>query len=1199
MTRQIRGGRRFIGGWSALALALGACTVPAVAAASPLSPPSGTTVAAVTSDGTYLWMVNAPSPVTGGTASVTRVDIATGASTTDPFNVPSGASTFSIVSSGANVIVLDHNATSTTAWEFATSTLGTPQTISSVTGSTLAVSGNDLYVATPGSNVVAVYSTLGGTFNPQAPVARITLGSFGVVSPVPVAMSIDATHLWVVTGGSSNSLYEYTPNLASPATATLPVTQVFSLFAGTSSVDPSVTPIALSSNGQDVYLVSSASGQASDLFEFSTTGQYVATLTPVGTDTLSGVATDSAHVWVSDATSNQVSLVAAPGVVTSFAASVSSPSSVNLSWVAPSATGTLVSGYVVQYSTDGSTWSTLPLLAGNATGTTITGLTSPANLFYRVGALNSLVSDVSPFTGVNFSQVSAPAAPVGVSARAGSAAVAIGWTAPSATGGLPLTGYLLQVSTDSGATWTPVGTGALSASVTSYTATGLTNGLAYEFRVAAENSLGVSPYVASAPVIPSTVPLAPQALSGTASAPGAVTLNWTPPLSSGGLSVLYYDVQYSANGGATWVHAGSPVGSATSDVVTGLTNGVGYLFRVAAASYTGEGPFLSLTSLITPVGGPGAPQSVSATMRVATSATVSWKAPLTNGGLPVTSWIVQYSTTKGSTWVNAATGLPATALSTVVSGLNASLHYLFRVAAVNYSGPGAFSGGVTPISLPSAPRDVVAISHGARTVLVTWIAPSYTGGVPLNGYVVEESSTGGKTWKVLARPNGQTLSLTVGGLSNGASYLFQVAGVDPAGQGAFGRSSSVVAITTPGAPRGISASPAGSSSALVRWTAPASTGGSVLQYYVLQESSTSGKTWVTVNGTISTMSFTYTVTGLSNGLKYLFRVAAVNAAGQGTFVTTPSLVPVGSPSAPQQIRASDVNGSLLVTWRAPSTNGGSPILHYVVQASPNRGQTWRGIATLAPSTYSLSPTRLAGGVSYLFRVAALNSIMASPFDTTTTPVVFLSAPSQPRALRVLLNRAGHVIVVWDRPFTTGGSPFRGYVVRYSRNNGFTWVPVTGYQGQRATRYSFAGLQLGHAYLFDVAGVNATGRGAFSAPLRVIPVRGQRVGYWTLPLSAFLGRGTVLKVSALQRKELVRGLGVLVHEGVRHGSLFVNDPKGVSAPLGHAIAQLRGVRVSVYLTQLARVSHLGVVTFSVNVLNDPVYVSNVRMTYIVG
>ncbi len=85
----------------------------------------------------------------------------------------------------------------------------------------------------------------------------------------------------------------------------------------------------------------------------------------------------------------------------------------------------------------------------------------------------------SPGTG----GATAPGAPTGVGGTAGNASAALSWTVPASDGGSPITGYRVTPYIG-GTAQTPILTGS---AANTFTATGLTNGTAYTFTVAAIN----------------------------------------------------------------------------------------------------------------------------------------------------------------------------------------------------------------------------------------------------------------------------------------------------------------------------------------------------------------------------------------------------------------------------------------------------------------------------------------------------------------------------------------------------------------------------------------------------------------------------------------------------------------------------------------------------------------------------------------
>jgi hypothetical protein len=96
-----------------------------------------------------------------------------------------------------------------------------------------------------------------------------------------------------------------------------------------------------------------------------------------------------------------------------------------------------------------------------------------------------------------------PPAPTSLTATAGNAQVALSWTAPTVLAQTPITDYVVEFKTAAASTWGIFADGTSTA--TSATVTGLTNGTAYVFRVAAVNGVGTgSPSAATSSVTPTS-----------------------------------------------------------------------------------------------------------------------------------------------------------------------------------------------------------------------------------------------------------------------------------------------------------------------------------------------------------------------------------------------------------------------------------------------------------------------------------------------------------------------------------------------------------------------------------------------------------------------------------------------------------------------------------------------------------------------
>jgi subtilisin family serine protease len=169
--------------------------------------------------------------------------------------------------------------------------------------------------------------------------------------------------------------------------------------------------------------------------------------------------------------------------------------------------------------------------------------------------------------------------------------VRVAWAAPRSNGS-PITDYTIQRSLN-GTTWTTLSDGVSTARA--FTVTGLVNGTPYRFRVSARNALGFGPWSATAGATPRWKPTAPRRLAA-AGAPARgvgsrqVKLTWRAPLSNRGARITDYVIQRSVNG-RKWTTVRDGVSVRRSVLVSRLTNGTQYRFRVAAKNVVGRGPW--------------------------------------------------------------------------------------------------------------------------------------------------------------------------------------------------------------------------------------------------------------------------------------------------------------------------------------------------------------------------------------------------------------------------------------------------------------------------------------------------------------------------------------------------------------------------------------------------------------------------------
>jgi hypothetical protein len=606
----------------------------------------------------------------------------------------------------------------------------------------------------------------------------------------------------------------------------------------------------------------------------------------------------------------------------------------------------------------GGTAQTAQTFNSTLTTETVTGLNNGSTYTFKVAAINSVGTGTQSAASNSVTPLTVPGAPTITAATSGNTSVNLTWTAPGSNGGTAITGYVVTPylnGTTAQATQT-FGT------ALSETATGLTNGAAYTFTVAAINSQGTG--AASAPsnsVTPATVAGAPTigtATPGNASA----SLTWTAPGSTGGATITGYVVTPYIGGTAQAAQTFNS--AATTETVVSLTNGTTYTFKVAAINSAGTGAQSAASNSVTPATVPNAPTIGTATAGIA-SATVTWTTP-GNGGNAITGYVV---TPYIAGVAQATQTFNSTAITETVTGLTNNTAYTFTVAAINGIGTGTQSGASNSITTPTTPGTptIGTATAGNTTASVSWTAPGSTGGTPITGYVVTPYLNG-TTAQATQTFNNTATTETVTGLTNGSAYTFTVAAINGVGTGGFSTgSNSVTPATVPGAPT-IGTATAGNSQATVTWTAPTVTGGApVTGYVVTPYIGGTAQTAQTFNST----ALTEAVTGLTN-TAYTFKVAAINSAGTGAqSAASNSVTPLTPPGAPTIGTASRLSSSSAsVTWTAPASNGGSVVTGYVVTPYLN------GTTAQTAQTFGTATTETVTGLNnsnYTFKVAAINA----------------------------------------------------------------------------------------------------------------------------------------------------------------------------------------------------------------------------------
>lgn len=169
----------------------------------------------------------------------------------------------------------------------------------------------------------------------------------------------------------------------------------------------------------------------------------------------------------------------------------------------------------------------------------------------------------------------------------------------------------------------------------------------------------------------------------------------------------------------------------------------------------------------------------------------------------------------------------------------------------------------------------------------------------------------------------------------------------------------------------------------VWWPAP-NDGGSPITSYDVQVSTDMGDSWS--DAPCSGLTRRCLLTGLTNGTRYWFQVAATNAIGTSPYSPmSAGVTPKGRPGSPTDVSVTLGSRRGTVSWNPPLADNGSRVTSYTVTANPGGNRCTYRVPSAGPPTNQCVVKDLASGVTYTFSVTA-KSGQGTSLPVTSDPV---------------------------------------------------------------------------------------------------------------------------------------------------------------------------------------------------------------------
>jgi hypothetical protein len=642
---------------------------------------------------------------------------------------------------------------------------------------------------------------------------------------------------------------------------------------------------------------------------------------------------------------------------------------------------------------------------GAFTTPSITGMVEATKYFYRAFAVNS----AGQGSGTEYTFLTKPLEPTGISGVAGDHSANITWTKAAVGAGITMWTVVRYSSVAYPTNPDSSGTLAYNGTASTNTTYSLTNGTPYYFRIwsLAYNADPLSHYsdtYSSVTVTPGSVPIVT-----THTATGLTTVAATGSgniTDVGGANAYQRGFQYDVDTGVPYASnvtevASYGTGAFTTPAITGLTAATKYFYRAFAVNPSGQASgaeYTFLTFPATPTGISGVAGSG--------SANITWTKAATGAG--ITMWtVVRYSSVAYPTNPDADGTLAynGTASSYTKTGLTNGTPYYFRAWSLAYNADPLSHYSVTTANVTVTPYAAPTVTTHDATGMTT-VAATGSGNITnvggSNAYqrgfqigTVTTTYTSNYT-EVASYSTGAFTTPAMTGLTAATKYYYRAFAVNVGGQGS---GAEYTFLTIPNPPTGISGV-AGDHSANITWT-KATGGAGITIYTVVRYSSIAYPTEPNASGTLAyngtaESNTTYSLTG---GIPYYFRAwtLAYNADPLSHYSTSYESVTVTPLSAPTVTSNwfTGLGRDFAVLNGAVTNAGGATVtqtgFQYGLTSAYGSNQTKTDSMMVARPFYQ-NMTGLLPATVYHYRAIAYNGLWGygedMTFSTKGSPVIY-------------------------------------------------------------------------------------------------------------------------------------------------------------------------------------------------------------------
>ncbi len=372
-------------------------------------------------------------------------------------------------------------------------------------------------------------------------------------------------------------------------------------------------------------------------------------------------------------------------------------------------------------------------------------------------------------------------------------------------------------------------------------------------------------------------------------------------------------------------------------------------------------------------------------------------------------------------------------------------------------------------------RGIYGSDFAGEAFQLNWSAPFDDGGSEVTNYIVERAEKGTHNW-VKVSSYVTTTYTRVRNLTLNKEYDFRICAENHYGVSEPCLTDEAIKAKYPFDPPGPPGNPSElactTDSISVQWTRPRSDGGSPITGYVVEKRKTAQNWSRACHQTIDDLMLK--VSGLEENEDYEFRVAAVNAAGQGRWSQSSPIKCRAAKCAPKI--TSDIS---LRDITVIAGNDMSITVPFVAIPQPKAKWIINGQEVIGDNRIS---TEVAAHEAYFFNKKAQRSdtgtyniqlTNSEGSDQAACRVTVVDKPQPPgKPVDVYDITPETCTLSWRPPSDDGGSPITNYVIEKFDVAGGYWTKICSFV--RGLTYDVIGLEPNKKYSFRVRAENQYG-----------------------------------------------------------------------------------------------------------------------------